>query len=133
MTDQIDRRKRGSYSSLEVLSVVAMILVLVMVAIPFPYARRDHWVPASRPASGGGSVAASDAGSGDKLPNTGEGNASSVGHASQGSPFEVRTVGKREFCADMPGVVRFRSTGPSCKNGTIITNAQRHREQEARP
>jgi hypothetical protein len=100
----------------------------VMIAVPFPYANRSHALPALHAPSDRGSVAA-DTGSDDILKSIGSGNASSVGYASQGSPYEVRTVGKREFCGDMPGVVRFRTTGASCRNGTFLSNAQRHREQ----
>jgi hypothetical protein len=132
MTDETGTRKRETFSSIEVLSVVAITIILVMVAAPEPYVNQSHGLPALHAASGGGSDA-DDTGSWDALQGTGAGNASTVGDATQGSPFEVRTVGKREFCADMPGVVRFRSDGPSCKNGTIITSAQRKREEQAKP
>ncbi len=129
MTDQIGARKRESFSSVEAASVVAITVVLVMIAVPFPYANPNHSLPAWQAASGRDSVAA-DTGSGDMLKSTGGGKASSAGYASQRSPYEVITVGKREFCADMPGVVRFRTAGPSCRNGTFLSSAQRHREQQ---
>jgi|HubBroStandDraft_1064217.scaffolds.fasta_scaffold167891_1 hypothetical protein len=132
MTDQSGKRKRESFSSVEVLSVVAITLVLVMVAVPEPYVNRKNTAPTLHAASGGGAPADGTR-SWDTLQSAGGENASTVSGASQGSPFEVRTVGKREFCADMPGVVRFRTDGPSCKNGTIITNEQRRREQQAKP
>jgi hypothetical protein len=127
MTDQTARGKRESFSSLEALSVVAIFLILVMIAVPFPYASKNYWLPAARPALGVGNAA--ETRSSDTLTGTVGGKIGAAGHPSQGSPFEVRTVVQREFCADMPGVVRFRSSGPSCKNGTFITNLQRHREQ----
>jgi hypothetical protein len=128
MTDKTVRRKLESFSSLETFSVVAIFLVLVMIAVPFPYASRNYWLPAARPALGPGNAAA-ETRSSDTVTGTIGGKVGVAGHPSQGSPFEVRTVVQREFCADMPGVVRFRSSGPSCKNGTLITNLQRHREQ----
>jgi hypothetical protein len=121
MTDQIESSKRGSFSSIEILSVAAITLILVMIAIPFPYANRNHWLPASHSAVSGGYVSA-DTSSGETLKSIGGGKPASIGYASQGSPFEVRTVGQREFCADMPGVVRFRTKGAPCKNGTLATN-----------
>jgi hypothetical protein len=128
MTDQTVRRKLESFSSLETFSVVAIFLVLVMIAVPFPYANKNHWLPAARPALGPGNAAA-ETRSSDTLRSGGGEKMGSGGNPSQGSPFEVRTVVQREFCADMPGVVRFTSSGSSCKNGTLITNLQRHREQ----
>jgi hypothetical protein len=128
MTDQIGGSERGSFSSIEVLSVAAITVILVMIAIPFPYANRNHWLPSSHTSAGGGYVSA-DAGSSETLRNIGGGKNASVGYASQGSPFEVRTVGQREFCADMPGVVRFRTTGAPCKNGTLATNTSPQRLQ----
>ncbi len=128
MTDQTVRRKLESFSSLETFSVVAIFLILVMIAVPFPYASENHWLPAARPALGQGNAADETKGSG-TLAGTSGGKMGTAGHTSQGSPFEVRTVVQREFCADMPGVVRFRSSGPSCKNGTFISNLQRRREQ----
>lgn len=128
MTDQTVRRKLESLSSLETFSVVAIFLILVMIAVPFPYASKNHWLPAARPALAWGNAAAETSGSG-TLTGTSGRKIGAAGHTSQGSPFEVRTVVQREFCADMPGVVRFRSSGASCKNGTFITNLQRHREQ----
>ena len=128
MTDQIGRRKQESFSFIEVLSVVAVILVVVMVAVPFPYASRNQGLPASRTALARGSTVA-DTSSSDTLKRPDGGKTASGGYASQGSPFEVRTVGQREFCADMPGVVRFSTTGGRCKNGTLVTNSQPHREQ----
>jgi hypothetical protein len=121
MTDQIGSSERGSFSSIEILSVAAITVILVMIAIPFPYASRNHWLPASHRAFGGGNVAA-DTRSSETLRNIDGGKTGSFGSALQGSPFEVRTVGQREFCADMPGVVRFRTTGAPCKNGTLATN-----------
>lgn len=121
MTDKIESSERGKFSSIEILSVAAITVILVMIAIPFPYANRNHWLPASRTAAGGG-YGSSDMRSSEMLRNTGGGKTASSGYASQGSPFEVRTVGQREFCADMPGVVRFRTTGAPCKNGTLATN-----------
>ena len=121
MTDQNGSKERGSFSSIEILSVAAITVILVMVAIPFPYANRNHWLPSSHTAVGGGYVSA-DTRSSETLRNIGGAKPASVGYASQGSPFEVRTVGQREFCADMPGVVRFRTTGAPCKNGTLATN-----------
>jgi hypothetical protein len=121
MTDQIGSRKRGSFSSIEILSVAAITVILVMIAIPFPYASRSRWLPASHTAAGGG-YGSANAVSSETLRNIGAGKTASSGYASQGSPFEVRTVGQREFCADMPGVVRFRTTGAPCKNGTLATN-----------
>jgi hypothetical protein len=132
MTDEIGTRKRERFSSIEVVSVAAITVILVMIAVPFPYANRNHALPALHTASDGGSVA-DDTWSGDTLKSAGVGNASSVGYPSQGSTYEVRTLGKREFCADMPGVVRFRTTGASCRNGTTITSAQRHRDQQEKP
>jgi hypothetical protein len=131
MTDQIRSTEPGNFSFIEILSVAATTVILVMIAIPFPYASRNHWLPASHSASGGGNVAA-DTGSGETLRSTDAGTSAAVGYASQGSPFEVRTVGQREFCADMPGVVRFRTTGTPCKNGTLATNTSPQRLQ-ARP
>jgi len=128
MSDQTVRRKLEGFSSLETFSVVAIFLVLVMIAVPFPYASKNYWQPAARPADGGS--AAAETRSSDTLRSASGGKIGAAGHPSQGSPFEVRTVVQREFCADMPGVVRFRSAGPSCKNGTFITNPQRHREQK---
>jgi len=128
MTDQTVRRKLESFSSLETFSVVAIFLVLVMIAVPFPYASRNHWLPAARPALGSGDTAAETKSSG-TLAGTSGRKIGAAGHTSQGSPFEVRTVVQREFCADMPGVIRFRTSGASCKNGTFITNLQRHGEQ----
>lgn len=128
MTDQMGRRARESFSSFELLSVVAMMLVIVMVAVPFPYARRDHWSPASRPTLGR-EFAVAETKAGETLKSSSEESTPSVGAASQRSPFEVRTVGHREFCADMPGVVRFTNTGGRCRNGSFLTNAQLHREQ----
>lgn len=130
MTDQTVRRKLESFSSLETFSVVAILLVLVMIAVPFPYASRNHWLPAARPALGPGNTAAETRSSG-TLAGTSGRKIGAAGHTSQGSPFEVRTVVQREFCADMPGVVRIRSSGPSCKNGSFITNLQRRREQSS--
>ena len=131
MTDQTVRRKLESFSSLETFSVVAILLILVMIAVPFPCASKNQWLPAARPALGLGNAAAEARGS-DTLTGTSGEKRGAAGRTSQGSPFEVRTVVQREFCADMPGVVRFRSSGRSCKNGTLITNLQRHRE-EPRP
>jgi hypothetical protein len=128
MTEQTGTRKRESFSSIEILSVAAITLVLVMIAIPFPYASRNHWLPASHTVLTPGYVAADTRGS-DMLKNAGAGTTGSVGYASQGSPFEVRTAGKREFCADMPGVVRFRTAGAPCKNGTLAANTPPRREQ----
>ena len=122
MTDKIESKELGSFSSIEILSVAAIIVILVMIAIPFPYANRNHWMPVSRTASGSQSVSADTRSSG-------AGKTASVSYASQGSPFEVRTVGQREFCADMPGVVRFRTTGAPCKNGTLATNSSPQRLQ----
>jgi hypothetical protein len=121
MTDQIGSSERGKFSSIEILSVAAITVILVMIAIPFPYASRNHWLPASHTALGGGYVSA-DTRSSETLKSLGGGATEAAGYASQGSPFEVRTVGQREFCADMPGVVRFRTTGAPCKNGTLATN-----------
>jgi hypothetical protein len=121
MTDQIGSSERGSFSSIEILSVAAITVILVMIAIPFPYANRNHWLPASHSAASSGYVSA-DTRNSETLSSIGGGKPASVGYASQGSPFEVRTVGQREFCADMPGVVRFRTTGAPCKNGTLATN-----------
>jgi len=128
MTDPIGRREHGTVSLVEILSIVAVLLVLVMIAIPIPYTSRNHGFPALQTALSRRYVAA-DSRSGDTLKSRGGGNAGSVGYASQGSPFEVRTVGQREFCADMPGVVRFSATGRRCKNGTIATNSQPRRAQ----
>jgi hypothetical protein len=118
MTDQIGSGERGSFSSIEILSVAAITVILVMIAIPFPYANRNHWLPSSHSAVAGGYVSA-DTGSSETLRSIGGGKTGSDGYAFQGSPFEVRTVGQREFCADMPGVVRFRTSGAPCKNGTL--------------
>jgi hypothetical protein len=128
MTDQTVRRKLESFSFLETFSVVAIFLVLVMIAVPFPYANKNHWLPAARPALGPGNAVV-ETRSSDTLKSSGGEKMGSGGNASQGSPFEVRTVVQREFCADMPGVVRFRISGPSCKNGSLITNLPRRREQ----
>jgi hypothetical protein len=128
MTDKIGSSERGSFSSIEILSVAAITVILVMVAIPFPYANRNHWLPASHTAAGG-AYGAADSRSSETLRSIGGGTPDSVGYAPQGSPFEVRTVGQREFCADMPGVVRFRTTGAPCKNGTLATNTSPPRLQ----
>jgi|SRR5580658_10330984 len=120
-------RKRESFSSIEVLSVVAIILIIVMIAIPRPYTSWNHGFPASREALSREFVP--DNTRADALRRTGQEDAASFGYAVQGSPFEVRTVGRREFCSDQPGVVRFSTTGSSCKNGTLATNIQPHREQ----
>jgi hypothetical protein len=120
MTDQIRSSKRGSFSFIEILSVGAIFLILVMIANPTPYTSWNRGFPASPIALGRGYTAA-DSGSSETLKNIGGGKSTSVGYASQGSPFEVRTVGQREFCADMPGVVRFRTKGAPCKNGTLAT------------
>lgn len=128
MTEQTGPTKRESFSSIEILSVAAITLVLVMIAIPFPYASRNHWLPASHTALGPGYVAADTRGS-HMLKSTGGGTIGSAGYASQGSPFEVRTVGQREFCADMPGVVRFSTAGAPCKNGTLAPKTSPHRKQ----
>jgi hypothetical protein len=114
MIDQIERRGHGSVSLIEILSVAAVLLILVMIAIPIPYTSRNHGFPALQTALSRRYVAA-DSRSGDTLKSRGGGNAGSVGYASQGSPFEVRTVGQREFCPDMPGVVRFSAKGGRCK------------------
>jgi hypothetical protein len=132
MSDQLASRKRESFSSIEVLSIVAITMTLVMVAVPEAYVNRKHTLPALHAASGGGTP--DDAENWNALQSEGAGSdAGLVGGVSQGSPFEVRTVGRREFCADMPGVVRFSTNGPSCKNGTVITSAHRDREQQAKP
>jgi hypothetical protein len=131
MPDQIGTRRLGSFSSIEILSVVAVILIIVMIAIPVPYTSWNHGFPASQATLSRGYVAA-DTRSGDTFKSADEGNKASLGSAFQGSPFEVRTVGQRQFCADQPGLVRFRTTGPSCKNGTLDTNTQPHREQTRR-
>jgi hypothetical protein len=128
MTDQIGSRKRGSFSFIEILSVGAILLILVMIANPTPYTSWNHGFPASPVALGRGHIAA-DTGSSETLKSISGGKTASVGYASQGSPFEVRTVGQREFCADMPGVVRFRTTGAPCKNGTLATNTSQQRLQ----
>ncbi len=128
MTAQIGTGKRESFSSMEVVSVVATTLILVMIAVPFPYASRDHALPALHTTLDRRSVA-TDMESGDVLKNLGGGKPASFGYASQGSPFEVRTVGRREFCADKPGLVRFSTTGARCRNGTLIPSAQLSREQ----
>jgi len=127
MTDQIGRRIRGSFSSLEILSVAAAILVLVMVSVPFPYASQKRGLPASHASPSRGYVDA-DSKSGDKLESSEAGRAGAAGYAAQGSPFEVRTAGLREFCADMPGVVRFSTSGGRCKNGAVVNNPQSHRD-----
>jgi len=132
MTDKTGTRKRESFSSLEAVSVVAITMILVMIAVPFPYANRNHASPALHTAAGEESVAA-DSWGGDTLKNAGEGTASSVGSASERLSYPVITVGKREFCADMPGVVRFRTTGASCRNGTTINSAQRHHDLQEKP
>src|SRR5271163_2631620 len=128
MTDQIGRKKRGSFSSLEILSVAAILLILVMVAIPVPYTSWNHGFPVSHTALGRGYVAA-DTRSNETFSSTGMGKNASVGYASQGSPFEVRTVGQREFCADMPGVVRFSTAGAPCRNGRLAARTSPLREQ----
>jgi hypothetical protein len=128
MTDQIGRIIRGSFSSIEILSVAVILLILVMIAIPIPYTGRNRGFPASRPALGRGQIAA-DTRSSEPLKSTGGGKTVSVGHGFHESPFEVKTVGQREFCADMPGIVRFSTVGAPCSNGTLTTNAQPHREQ----
>src|SRR5271165_5239082 len=128
MTDQIGSSERGSFSSIEILSVAAITVILVMIAIPFPYANRSRWLPASHSAVDGG-YGSADTRSSETLRSIGGAKPASVGYASQGSPFEVRTVGQREFCADMPGVVRFRTTGAPCKNGTLAPNAPSQRLQ----
>jgi hypothetical protein len=114
MTDQIGRTGHGSVSLIETLSVAAVLLILVMIAIPIPYTSQNHGFPALPTALGRRYVAA-DSRSGDTLKSRGGANAGSVGYAPQGSPFEVRTVGQREFCPDMPGVVRFSANGGRCK------------------
>ena len=128
MTDQIGRRKRGSFSFIEILSVAAILLILVMITIPTPYTGWNHGFPASHTTLGRGSAAA-DTRSSETLKSTGGGKTASVGYGPQGSPFEVRTVGQRDFCADMPGVVRFSTTNAPCKNGTLATNTPARREQ----
>jgi hypothetical protein len=128
MTDQIGRKKRGSFSSLEILSVAAIILILVMVAIPVPYTSWNHGFQASRTSSDRGFFAA-DTKSSATSNSTGWEKNASVGYASQGSPFEVRTVGQREFCADMPGVVRFSTAGSPCRNGRLAARTPPLREQ----
>jgi hypothetical protein len=128
MTDQIEGRKPGSFSFIELLSVGAILLILVMIANPTPYTSWNHGFPASQTALGRGYVDA-DTGSSETLKSAGGGKTASIGYASQGSPFELRTVGQREFCADMPGVVRFRTSGAPCKNGTLAANLPPHREQ----
>ena len=128
MNDQIGRRKRGIFSSLEILSVAAIILILVMVAIPVPYTSWNHGFPASRTSLDRGYFAA-DTKSSATFNGTGMGKNASVGYASQGSPFEVRTVGQREFCADMPGVVRFSTAGAPCRNGRLAARTPPHHEQ----
>jgi hypothetical protein len=105
MPDQIGTRKLGSFSSIEILSVVAVILIIVMIAIPVPYTSWNHGFPASQAALSRGYVAADT--SGDTFEGVDRGNKASLGSALQGSPFEVRTVGQRQFCADQPGLVRF--------------------------
>jgi hypothetical protein len=128
MTDQIRRREHESVSFIEILSVAAVLLILVMIAIPIPYTDRTHKFPALQTALGRRYVPAEPR-SGDALKSPGWGNTGSVGYAAQGSPFEVKTVGQREFCPDMPGVVRYSTTGGRCKNGSVATKAQPHREQ----
>jgi hypothetical protein len=128
MADKTGKKKRESFSFIEVLSVVATILVLVMVAVPFPYASQKRELPPSH-GSPSRSYVDTDTQRGDALKGSGGGNISSAGYALQGSPFEVRTVGQREFCADQPGVVRFSATGGPCKNGTIAKNTKPHRAQ----
>jgi hypothetical protein len=118
MTDQIGNKKPGSFSFIEILSVGAIFLILVMIANPTPYTSWNRRFPASPIALGRGYTPADTVNS-ETLKNIGGGKPASVGYASQGSPFEVRTVGQREFCADMPGVVRFRTAGAPCKNGTL--------------
>ena len=131
MTGQIGTTKRESFSSIEVLSVAAIILILVMIAIPFPYASRNHTLPDLHALLDQKSVAA-NAVRGATLKSTEERNGSAAGLAPPGSPYEVRTVVQREFCADRPGLVRFRTKGPSCKNGTFLTTVEREREQRSR-
>jgi hypothetical protein len=128
MTDKTGKKKRESFSPIEILSVVAAILVLVMVAVPFPYASQKRELPPSY-ASPSRSYVDTDTQNGEALKSPGEGTTASMGRASQGSPFEVKTVGQREFCADMPGVVRYSTTGGRCKNGTLASNLQPHRDQ----
>ncbi len=128
MTEPNGRRVRGSFSFLEVLSVVAILLILVMVAVPFPYASRNHWLAAPIRAVGPGTAAA-ETKSSDRPEGLQAGKTALAGYAPQGSPYEVRTVGRREFCADMPGVVRFSTTVQRCRNGKLLTNTQLRREQ----
>jgi hypothetical protein len=128
MTDPIGRKKRGKFSPLEILSVAAILLILVMVAIPVPYTSWNHGFPSSHATLGRGYVAADTRSSATSNSNGWEKNAS-VGYASQGSPFEVRTVGQREFCADMPGVVRFSTAGAPCRNGALAVKPRQLREQ----
>ena len=128
MTDQIEGRKLGSFSFIELLSVLVILLVLALVANPTSYTSWNHGFPISHTSLGREHVAA-DARSSEALKSSGGGTTAPVGYASQGSPFEVRTVGQREFCGDMPGVVRFRTTGAPCKNGTLAIKIQPHREQ----
>jgi hypothetical protein len=128
MTDQIGRRERGSVSFIEMLSVAAVLLILVMIAIPISYTDRTHKFPALQTVLARRYVAA-ESRSGDVLKNPGGGNTGSVGYVAQGSPFDVKTVGQREFCSDMPGVVRYSTTGGRCKNGSVATKTQPHREQ----
>jgi hypothetical protein len=128
MTDPIGRKKSGSLSSLEILSIAAILLILVMAAIPVPYTSWNRGFPGSRTALGQGYVAA-DTRSSSASNSIGGGKISSVGYASQGSPFEVRTVGQREFCADMPGVVRFSTAGAPCRNGRLAARTPPHHEQ----
>lgn len=128
MTDPIGRRKRGSFSSLEILSIAAILLILVMVAIPVPYTSWNHGFPASHTALGREYVAA-DKRSSETFNSPGDGKNASVDYASQGSPFEVRTVGQREFCADMPGVIRFSTAGAPCRNGKLAARTPPLRER----
>ena len=128
MTDPIGRKKSGSLSSLEMLSVAAILLIFVMAAIPVPYTSWNRGFPGSRTALGRGYFAA-DTRSNKTISSTGAGKNVSVGYASQGSPFEVRTVGQREFCADMPGVVRFSTAGAPCRNGRLAARTSPLREQ----
>lgn len=128
MTDQTEGRKPGSFSFIELLSVGAILLILAMVANPTSYTSWNRGFPASHTALGR-EYAAADTESKETLKGTAEEKAPSAGYASQGSPFEARTVGQREFCADMPGVVRFRTAGAPCKNGTLATTTPPPRSQ----
>lgn len=133
MADQIKTKRREKFSPLEVLSTIAVVLMIGVVAVPFPYTSGGHGFPAAQPGfqrESAASGARSDATL--KSSGTEKKNGSMARHGLDQSPFEVRTAGQREFCANQPGVVRFRTSGESCKNGDLVIESQ-PRSERLRP